>query len=87
MTGSSFSRYEQVSRDDRASIATCSLLTPTDRFKENYSIDVSNKKCLGMSLVSWWESPHMCFLYHCFNNYAAASNKQISEPEHEASLT
>ena len=28
-----------ISRDDRAIIATCSLRTPTDRFKENYSID------------------------------------------------
>ena len=28
-----------ISRDDRARIATCSLRTPTDRFKENYSID------------------------------------------------
>ena len=28
-----------ISRDERAKIATCSLLTPTDRFKENYSID------------------------------------------------
>ena len=28
-----------ISRDDRARIATCSLLTPTDRLKENYSID------------------------------------------------
>ena len=29
-----------ISRDDRARIATCSLRTPTDRVKENYSIDV-----------------------------------------------
>ena len=29
-----------ISRDDRAIIATCSLRTPTDRLKENYSIDV-----------------------------------------------
>ena len=29
-----------ISRDDRAIIATCSLRTPTDRHKENYSIDV-----------------------------------------------
>ena len=28
-----------ISRDDRASIATCSLLTVTDRLKNNYSID------------------------------------------------
>ena len=29
-----------ISRDDRARIATCSLRTPTDRqIKENYSID------------------------------------------------
>ena len=30
-----------ISRDDRAIIETCSLRTPTDRLKENYSIDVS----------------------------------------------
>ena len=28
-----------TSRDDRASIATCSLLTPTEMFKENYRVD------------------------------------------------
>ena len=28
-----------ISRDDRARIAICSLLTSTDRHKENYSID------------------------------------------------
>ena len=28
-----------ISRDNRARIATCSLLTSTDRLKENYSID------------------------------------------------
>ena len=28
-----------ISRDDRAKIATCSLRTATDRSKENYSID------------------------------------------------
>ena len=28
-----------ISRDDRARIATCSLRTPTDRLMENYSID------------------------------------------------
>ena len=33
-----------TSRDDRARIATCSLLTSTDRFKENYSIDVKVKQ-------------------------------------------
>ena len=31
-----------ISRDDRARIATCSLRTPTDRLKENYSIDGQN---------------------------------------------
>ena len=30
-----------ISRDDRARIATCILRTPTDRLKENYSIDES----------------------------------------------
>ena len=30
-----------ISRDDRAIIATCSLRTPTDRLKDNYSIDFS----------------------------------------------
>ena len=29
-----------ISRDDRARIAICSLQTPTDRLKENYSIDM-----------------------------------------------
>ena len=29
-----------ISRDDRAIIATCNLRTPTDRLKENYSIDI-----------------------------------------------
>ena len=29
-----------ISRDDRARIATCSLRTPTDRFKANYSVDI-----------------------------------------------
>ena len=28
-----------ISLDDRARIATCSLRTPTDKCKENYSID------------------------------------------------
>ena len=28
-----------ISRDDRARIATCSLRTATDRFKANYSVD------------------------------------------------
>ena len=28
-----------IYRDDRARIATCTLGTPTDRHKENYSID------------------------------------------------
>ena len=28
-----------ISRDDRARIATCSLRTPTDRLKENYSVN------------------------------------------------
>ena len=28
-----------ISRDDRARIAACSLRTPTDRLEENYSID------------------------------------------------
>ena len=34
-----------ISRDDRARIATCSLRTPTDRqtdLKENYSIDLAS---------------------------------------------
>ena len=32
-----------ISRDDRARIATCSLRTPTDRLRDNYSIDVAFK--------------------------------------------
>ena len=35
-----------ISRDDRARIATCSLRTPTDRFKENHSIDIRSKSFL-----------------------------------------
>ena len=34
-----------ISRDDRARIATCSLRTQTDRLKENYSIDVLISLC------------------------------------------
>ena len=30
-----------ISRDDRARIATCSLRTATDRFKANYSVDAT----------------------------------------------
>ena len=32
---------KDISCDDRAIIATCSLRTLTDRLKENYSIDIS----------------------------------------------
>ena len=32
-----------ISRDDRERIATCSLRTPTDILKENYSIDTMGK--------------------------------------------
>ena len=32
-----------ISRDDQARIGTCNLRTPTDRLKENYSIDESVK--------------------------------------------
>ena len=40
-----------ISRDDRARIATCSLLTSTDRLKENYCImDVSSTQC-----TLWWD--------------------------------
>ena len=35
-----------ISRDDRARIATCSLRTVTDRFNENSSIDINNNKIL-----------------------------------------
>ena len=34
-----------ISRDDRARIATCRLRTPTDRHKENYSIDTLSLSC------------------------------------------
>ena len=34
----------EISRDDRARIATCSLRTLTDRLKENYSIDIRAAK-------------------------------------------
>ena len=43
-----------ISRDDRAKIATCSLLTSPDRFKENYSIIIW--MChynLCVSRISW----------------------------------
>ena len=33
--------FRDISRDDRARIATCSLRTLTNRLKENYSIDYS----------------------------------------------
>ena len=36
-----------ISRDDRARIATCSLRTTTDRLKANYSIDIA--------MVTWFE--------------------------------
>ena len=35
-----------ISRDDRARIGTCSLLTPTGRFKENYTIDCITIHCI-----------------------------------------
>ena len=53
-----------ISRDDRARIATCSLRTPTDRLKENYSIHVSSCHHTMLSM------PHIyvtTFLLHtCF---------------------
>ena len=43
-----------IYRDDRARIATCTLRTPTDRNKENYSIDgranVSAAVCISILL-------------------------------------
>ena len=33
-----------ISRDDRARIATCSLRTETDKLKENYSIDIPDTR-------------------------------------------
>ena len=39
-----------ISRDDRAIIATCSLQTATDRFKANYSVDFL---CLKIDLLIW----------------------------------
>ena len=37
-----------ISRDDRARIAPCSLRTPTDRLKENYSIYI----CMYMNSLN-----------------------------------
>ena len=39
-------RVRDISRDDRAIIATCILRTPTDRRKENYSIDTGLCVCV-----------------------------------------
>ena len=39
-----------ISRDDRARIATCSLRTPTVRLKENYSIDSSSHSIVHASV-------------------------------------
>ena len=54
-----------ISRDDRASIVTCSLLTSTDRFKENYSIDYCATqiwtlllKCHS-AIETWTLPPHV----------------------------
>ena len=41
MYGQSIRTVRDISRDDRARIATCSLRTSTDRHKENFSIDKS----------------------------------------------
>ena len=38
-----------ISRDDRAIIATCSLRTLTDKFKENYSIDIKLACLISMN--------------------------------------
>ena len=57
MTGYTVRRCEQlrdISRDDRARIATCSLRTLTDRLKENYSIDVwflTGLHCVEITLL------------------------------------
>ena len=40
--------YRDISRDDRARIATCSLRTLTDRLKENYSIDCTTDCVLSV---------------------------------------
>ena len=48
-----------ISRDDRARIATCSLLTSTDRFKENYSIDKALTK--GKLLSFYDRHKSWCF--------------------------
>ena len=53
-----------ISRDDRARIATCSLLTSTDRFKENYSIDLGNieiqhSKTVAYCRSTFWNSQNL----------------------------
>ena len=58
MRGNAFSPFEQSgSRDDRAIIGTCSLLTSTDRFKENYSIDIV------ISIHYWCDCRNYMFQY------------------------
>ena len=55
-----------ISRDDRARIATCSLRTPTDRLKENYSIDSYSMSGLLFIKVIW--QIHTAFFH--FDIYA-----------------
>ena len=40
-----------ISRDNRARIATCSLQTATDRFKEKYSIDYRTIKRAHKAII------------------------------------
>ena len=56
-----------ISRDDRARIATCSLRTPTDRLMKNYSIDyeaVDSYLCQGVFVCTWFFC--LCSVYVLF---------------------
>ena len=50
-----------ISRDDRARIATCSLRTATDRFKEDYSIDVEYMHAPALTCIRWSVASWFCF--------------------------
>ena len=46
-----------ISRDDRARIATCSLRTPTDTIKENYCIDANSFRERADNRYEQFETP------------------------------
>ena len=51
-----------ISRDDQARIATCSLRTLTDRLKENYSIDTLS--CHNYAALSIFILKHYFLLFN-----------------------